>query len=430
VLCVYLVYRGACQSKHPLSSDIISLILTILHISTMVVPSLKIDILRRVIECALEGCTVPHDQYETQLNRQQSLANLILVSKVSRGSTTGARNRTHHQTFKSICTPQLYKDCLVSDMNRFLAGPNIRPRSEKLANPVQVKTLRIYHSESRRGPSYTDLFTGSAEWIDVGCSKGTDRSVTSEKIDIISFDYLKNDQAADKIRQVVKAYPRTFSSLDRVCLTPTGDQSWGSDPAHARIDESFSFVMLPFVLSGLPSVKHYCQGTQLGPLALGCITIKPTHPPKVSTYHCPHTYGFWDPDTLPPIILGSINRYMSPHCIQVLSPVISTFMTDGIYTVVKPLLTLLSAQVVVVQKGDGQEQRPIGSVSKAGTIIEVYNIIDYEPGFDATSRFTPAERLAMIQHILDLHLGPWRGIVVLKLKEDCPPCSACGFKLE
>jgi hypothetical protein len=33
-----------------------------------------------------------------------------------------------------------------------------------------------------------------------------------------------------------------------------------------------------------------------------------------------------------------------------------------------------------------------------------------------------------IQKLLDQTIDRWKGRVILKNREDCPPCSACGFK--
>jgi hypothetical protein len=51
----------------------------------MVSPTLKPDIVRRVVDFALESCVIPEDEYATQLEKQGCLANLILVSKVGHG---------------------------------------------------------------------------------------------------------------------------------------------------------------------------------------------------------------------------------------------------------------------------------------------------------------------------------------------------------
>lgn len=48
----------------------------------MSMPVLKVDILRRVVDFALESCVDPKDEHISQLQRQECLANLIQVSKV------------------------------------------------------------------------------------------------------------------------------------------------------------------------------------------------------------------------------------------------------------------------------------------------------------------------------------------------------------
>ena len=52
----------------------------------MVMPVLKVDILRCIVDFALEACVVPSDEPATQLEKQGCLANLILVSKAGPSS--------------------------------------------------------------------------------------------------------------------------------------------------------------------------------------------------------------------------------------------------------------------------------------------------------------------------------------------------------
>lgn len=48
----------------------------------MTIPALKPDILRRVVEFALDSCVVSEDDAATQLERQRCLGNFMSVSKV------------------------------------------------------------------------------------------------------------------------------------------------------------------------------------------------------------------------------------------------------------------------------------------------------------------------------------------------------------
>jgi hypothetical protein len=66
----------------PDSPDILKHLELTSRLSTMTIPALKPDILRRVIEFALESCVVIGDDPATQLEKQGCLANLMSVSKV------------------------------------------------------------------------------------------------------------------------------------------------------------------------------------------------------------------------------------------------------------------------------------------------------------------------------------------------------------
>ena len=75
-LCVYVVAGG------PGSSNVPKHLAIALRHPTMTIPALKPDILRRVVEFALESCVVSGDDAATQLEKQGCLAKLTLVSKV------------------------------------------------------------------------------------------------------------------------------------------------------------------------------------------------------------------------------------------------------------------------------------------------------------------------------------------------------------
>jgi hypothetical protein len=86
----------------------------------MVVAAPKTDILRCVVDLDLESVAVSIDDAASPLARQACLAKLVLVSQVS---DCGSSKVADDQVFEEICTPRLYEDCLVSDVNEFLCGP-------------------------------------------------------------------------------------------------------------------------------------------------------------------------------------------------------------------------------------------------------------------------------------------------------------------
>lgn len=391
--------------------------------NTMTVPVLKPDILRRVVDFALESCTIPNDDAATQLERQECLANLILVSKAR---PLPMNTVADEQTFKDICTPQLYKDCLVSNVNHFLFGLEKGPYQNKARDLTQVRTLQIYASKACQVATYKDLFEGTAEWLDVGSARGIIDGVSSETSDRISLDYLKNDVAALRVKLGITRSPHLLGSLERVCMTSTGDQSWGTHQKHLPIDVTFTTPALPIRLLCLSSVKHYCQSTMLGPLTLGGTIVKPNNPPKVATFHSDRINLWGNGDILPPIVIGAVNRYMSKGLTFHSFPP-DLYMSAGVAQAFRPLLTFFAARPIGIETDGYLDNVSEDTISFADTSIEIYNFIDYYPGPGSDPNLTSAGRLALVQEFVGKYLGKWKGRVVLKEKADCPPCSACGY---
>jgi hypothetical protein len=328
--------------------------------------------------------------------------------------------------FKEICTPQLYKDCLVSDVNKFLAGLEKGPFSRKSQALTTTKTLRIYASQHRQGATYKDLFVGTAEWLDVGNARGIDHGVSSEMSDQISFDYFRNDVAALRIKLGKAKRNAVFGSVERICMTSTGDQNWGTHHSHPATDNNFTTPALPIRLLCLPSVKHFCQSIMRGPLSLGWCTLKTKNPPKIATFHTHHINLWADKNNLPPIILGAVNRYMSTGMrFHTITP--DLIWTEGTAEIFTPLFNFVAGPSVGIENDGHMDSVQADTVSFANTSIEVYNFVDWYPGPTADPNLTRAERLALVQKFVDKHLGKWKGRVTLKDKADCPPCSACGY---
>jgi hypothetical protein len=332
------------------------------------------------------------------------------------------------QVFEEICTPQLYRDCLVSDANKLLYGPRRGIDSEKPELLSKIKTLRIYHSNTRKGASYADLVSGKCRWKDIGFSREIIPKISAEWVDITALEYHQDEIAGNRFQQGPRLRAGIFGSLERICMTTTGDQSWGTHLQHHIVDQYFGHAWLPTALLNLPTAQHYCQSSMLGPLAIPNMGYRPTYPPKIVTFHYPHPYGFWDPNKRPPIVFGSINRFMSPNPFVLHIPDGGNMrMVGGLREVFSPLLNMLDFfEPVSFQTGDEIHSQYLDNESQidptiTGTILEVYNFIDLR------GRGSSAKNLAKLQKVLDTVLGPWTGKVILKEKSDCPPCSACGY---
>ena len=339
-------------------------------------------------------------------------------------SGRGPSAKADGQTFEDICAPQLYKDCLISDVNKFLYGPEMNADSQKRKLLSEVHTLRIYLSPNRDDASYFDLMLGKARWEDIGCARQIIPGITSEFVDIAAFDYVQNEIAGYRLRQASEVQSESYKSFKRVSMSAAGDQSWGTHSEHHIIDQYFQVAWLPTILLSLPSVDHYCQSSMLGPLAITNTLYIPTHPPKIATFHASHRWTIYDLSRLPPIAKGSINRYMTPHPMIVHSSDPGDLtMTGWLRSAFHPLQKMLEcSKPVLVREGDQVETASMATSMTAGTTIEVYNYIQLGWGRNSSND------LAKLQKALDTLAGPWEGKVFLKEREDCPPCSACGFE--
>jgi hypothetical protein len=272
------------------------------------------------------------------------------------------------------------------------------------------------------------LVSGKCRWEDIGYSREIIPKISSEWVDITALEYHQGEIAGNRFLKGPRLRAGIFGSLNRICMTTTGDQSWGTHLQHHIVDQYFNIAWLPTALLNLPTVQHYCQSSMLGPLAIRNSGYRPTYPPKIVTYHYRHPYGFWDPNKRPPIVFGSINRFMSPNPFVVSIPGGGDLrMVGGLREVFLPLLDMLDFLVPVsFQKGDDIISRYLDDESQIdstiiGTVLELYKFIELR------GRGSSAENLASLQKALDAVLGPWTGKVILKDKSECPPCSACGY---
>jgi len=96
-----------------------------------------------------------------------------------------------------------------------------------------------------------------------------------------------------------------------------------------------------------------------------------------------------------------------------------------------PLQNLLTGFPVLQATDDGYESVPFDSVSLEHTRVELYDYVRHCTFTDMSDMHTADSRptdLSEIQSVLDEKIGRWKGKVFLKNREDCPPCSACGFE--
>jgi hypothetical protein len=81
-----------------------------------------------------------------------------------------------------------------------------------------------------------------------------------------------------------------FANLERVIMSGEYDTfPWGRNQTDFNIfHRSLTPAPMPLFLLSLSNVKHYCQWTPTGPLALPNRIIKIDNPPEIVTIHYPH----------------------------------------------------------------------------------------------------------------------------------------------
>ena len=224
--------------------------------------------------------------------------------------------------------------------------------------------------------------------------------------------------------------PGLFGSLERICLTTTGDQSWGTRLEHYDLFYSRGPV-LPEALLRIPSVKHYCQSSLLGSLAIPNAPLKVTPRQDIVTLHNFPRSAELIEALCYPMVLGSVNRYVSsaPHILHMLDGEFHSTATD-FRDATREIFDLLERPEMILSY-EGITTRPIEFKDSMmeGTTLEIYNFIRLE------GTGTQAEGLTKLQSSLDDMAGGsipgfWKGKVFIKAKEDCPPCSACGLHFE
>jgi len=90
-----------------------------------------------------------------------------------------------------------------------------------------------------------------------------------------------------------------------------------------------------------------------------------------------------------------------------------------------PMMTMLGPRPVLNVKSSGHEYVPFDSVSLKDTRLEMYDYIRHTSLLNRNDD-SPND-LIHIQRLFDERIGRWKGKVFLENREDCPPCSACGF---
>ena len=309
-----------------------------------------------------------------------------------------------------------------------------------------IRHLHLYSGEYSEEPTYTDSLLRDL-WSGLGPPRGhTTTFAACEEVEQCSH-------VGIHIRHAIARAERPLKKLRSVSLGSYGDSGWSSSKGQVMEKEMIDCFGInnakgiPQILLGLESVDHFCQSVEYGPLALSPMLFQPLTPLKVFTYHLrapDHTHVLAQEAT--PMVVGAINRYYYAASF--------TVNDDGMKVwsrwprerqeLLGVLIETFKFRKTVVLTSNMTHSGSVGidTVSLDNTIIELYDYIRLVEGTEedrdpfiivrgySHRACRPAQPLDDIQEELDKALPPrWKGKVLLKNREEAPPCTACGLDL-
>ena len=205
------------------------------------------------------------------------------------------------------------------------------------------------------------------------------------------------------------------------------------------------YKMMPRLLINLPSVNHVCQTGQFGPLALVPVrsgVYKMANPPAVFNYHptLPSVHCSCS-EVIGPIFVGAINRhfYNCIYAIEDIEPNMWTVIQES--RIIGEISQFFDSPTLEYDPND--ESHLAESDDLGDTKVELYDyfrvtlpIPGGRPKFQVPRGYSirgarPATSLEHWQSLLDEALPQkWKGRVILKNREEAPPCTACGWDMK
>jgi hypothetical protein len=335
-----------------------------------------------------------------------------------------------------LCKTESYNDCLVGDIDTFAQDIHSNPQKSELL--ARIKTLRVYQADQLllKEPTYAQLLSDHNEWRMVGPRLTTTDELAALKLAVEDpefADRFLSGPAYESLRSA--ATKGAFDNLERVTMTREVETfQWGVlQEEYDMFNEALDPPPLPFFFANLPSVAHYCEWSTTGPLAFPNQTIKVDRPPKIITIHAPTMLEELGPFWFPPIMLGATNRLMFNSSNLICSNITgaASITYESMVSFMSPLEEMFGGIPVIQATADGYEAVPFDTVSLDNTRVEIYDYVRHCTFSDMSDMKTADSRptdLSEIQSIFDERIGSWKGKVFLKNREDCPPCSACGFE--
>jgi hypothetical protein len=310
----------------------------------------------------------------------------------------------------------------------------------------RMQHLHLYSGFRRKEPSYYDLLVNNL-WP----------ALEADDKFAITFAAVKEVENCSllgiHLRKSISTGIPVLPNLRTVSLGGYDNAIWTSphapDLEQRTIDcyQADNAKGIPQILLSLPSVEHLCQSVEIGPLALSAVIYKPLTPLKVFTYHVRYpSHVCICGQEVTPIVLGAINRYyfVNAFCANVDNVKVwsrSRHERDMLIGALVQSLQLRKSIVLTPNMGES-ERDSLDEYSLKDTIIELYDYIRFvKPVKDDDDPFTvkrgytaracrPAQPLDDIQKELDRALPQrWKGKVILKHREEAPPCTACGLNL-
>jgi hypothetical protein len=252
------------------------------------------------------------------------------------------------------------------------------------------------------------------------------------------------------LRYAVERGVIPFPALQTVSLGEHEDIKWSGwrfkfideiRDVRRQYDNAFG---LPQALAGLPSVEDMCQSVVDGPFALSAAIHVPKTPVNSFTYHARYPSGVCRCNLeYIPIIKGAVNRYYFDNA-HTLNHTGARPWIDDSGILLKDLFRALNQMSPgpSVLEMNRSHSAQIDTNILDDTVIELYDyfrFVDPVEGDDHSSNIKrghsaracrPAKPLRMFQEELnELLPDAWKDKVILKNREDAPPCAACGFDL-
>ena len=309
----------------------------------------------------------------------------------------------------------------------------------------QIQHLHLYSGKHNDEPTYFDLIRGDM-WRGLN-RHGVEKPPWSGTDEIMKCALVANLLHNSLLHDKISPFPK----LRSISLGGYQDHMWGSPLAEGWKERALKdpgvttvYKVLPVTLLAIPTVEHFCQSTEFGPLALRPIIYRPSGhlSIKIFTFHLRHpgrNQGL--KRNFAPIVSGAINRYYYLHDPNIIRPGADNVNVPSERTAGQAM-TVSLAQCFSGTDYDvvGPDMKPLvgTSIEKdpvRNTVVELYGLCPADLGLSPTEEAqTELTRTyvtrEVMQDILDSNLPEiWKGKVSLKSKADAPPCTACGRKL-